>query len=78
MDGGGQGGDLFLHPLQLFRVMLVEDGGEVGHAIPESSVPSLFVLWGQLDPGLHVDGEALGCGVVGEVFAKDCDLAGVL
>ena len=36
------------------------------------------MLLGQLDPGLHGDGEAGGCGVVGDVFMEESDLAGVL
>ncbi len=44
----------------------------------ESSVPFLLVFWGQLNPGLHVDGEAFGCSVVFDVFLKDGELAGVM
>ena len=36
------------------------------------------MLLGQLDPGLHGDGEASWCGVVGDVFMEESDLAGVL
>ena len=41
----------------------MEDGSECGHAVPETSVPSSLMLLGQLDPGLHGDGEAGWCGV---------------
>ena len=40
----------------------------MGHAVPKASVPLLLVFCGQLDPGLHVYGEAFWCGVVGDVF----------
>jgi hypothetical protein len=36
------------------------------------------VFWGQLNPGLHVDGETFGYGVVSDVFLKDGELAGVV
>ena len=36
------------------------------------------MLLGQLDPGLHGDGEAGWCGVIGDVFLKDVELAGVV
>ena len=78
MDGGGERGYLFLYPFQLFGVVLVEDGGECGHAVPETSVPSSLMLLGQLDPGLHGDGEAGWCRVIGDVFLKDVELAGVV
>ena len=71
-------GYLFLYPFQLFGVVLVEDGGECGHAVPETSVPSSLMLLGQLDPGLHGDGEAGWCRVIGDVFLKDVELAGVV
>ena len=54
MDGGGEREDLFLHPLQLFGVVLMEDDGECGHAVPKNSVPSLFVLWDSLTQGCMV------------------------
>ena len=57
---------------------IVEDGGECGHAVPETSVPSSLMLLGQLDPELHGDGEAGWCGVIGDVFLKDVELAGVV
>ena len=66
------------HPLQLFCVVLVDDGRECGHTVPGSSVPSRLVLLGQLDPGQHGDGVVGGCGVVGDMFLKDVELAGVL
>ena len=50
----------------------------MGHAVPESSVPFLLVFWGQLNPGLHVDGETFGCGMVFNVFLNDGELAGVV
>ena len=75
MDGGGEGGYLFLYPFQLFSV---EDGGGCGHAVPETSVPSSLMLLGQLDPGLHDDGGAGWCSVIGDVFLKDVELAGVV
>ena len=36
------------------------------------------MLLGQLDPGLHGDGEAGGCFVVGDMFMEESDLAGML
>ena len=36
------------------------------------------MLLGQLDPGLHGDGEAGGCCVVGDMFMEESDLTGVL
>ncbi len=37
----------------------------MGHTVPES-----HCSWGQLNPGLHVDGGTFGCGVVFDVFLK--------
>ena len=48
------------------------------HAVLETTVPSQLVLLGLLDPGQHGDGEASGCGVVGDMFMEESDLAGVL
>ena len=75
---GGEGGDLFLHPLQLFGVVLMEDVCELVHAVPKASVPSLFVLLGQLDPGLQSDGESGWCGMIGDVFVEYGELTGML
>ena len=72
VDGGGERGYLFLYPFELFSVVLVEDGGECGRAVPETSIPSSLVLLGQLDPGLHGDGEAGWCSVIGDVFFEGC------
>ena len=78
MDGLGEGRDSLLYTFQLVGVMLVDDGCELRHAVPETVVPCLLVLWRQLDPGLHVDGESFRCGVVVDVFAEDGGLAGVV
>ena len=36
------------------------------------------MLLGQLVPGQHGHGKVGGCGVVGDMFLKDVELAGVL
>ena len=58
---------MFLHPLQLLGVVFMEDVCELADAILKTSVPSLFVLLGQLDPGLQSDGESGLCGMFGDV-----------
>ncbi len=47
----------------------------MGHAVVESGVPLFLVFWGQLNPGLHVDGDTFGCGVIVDAFLKDSELA---
>ena len=60
VDGGRECGDLILNPFQLLCVVVVEYGGEGGHAAPKTSLLRLFVLMGQVDPRLKVDGETFG------------------
>ena len=53
---------------QLLLVVGEEGSGKDGHAGPCCRVPSLLVLLGQFNPGLDVDLEVGGGGVVSGVF----------
>ena len=80
MDGRGEKGSLLPHTFQLLCtcVVLVDDGDESGHTVPETSVASRLVLTGQPDPGLHGTGKAGWCGLVSDVLFEDFEFAGVL